>query len=118
MIGRLWRWSRGRRRPPRGCRACGVCCEVFADALSASGQDLLRWRAQGRLDLLARVGAGRELWVDPSNGERESTCPFLGRTGPDGALCAIHDTKPDLCRRYPTPAHGSRCLLGARFDGS
>lgn len=104
-------------RVPAGCRACGVCCEVFAEALSACEEDLARWRTQGRLDLLGRVGPGAQLWVDPATGEREPACPFLDRRGHDRALCAIHDTKPALCRRYPTPVHGSRCVLGNRFDG-
>ncbi|MBI5017625.1 MAG: YkgJ family cysteine cluster protein [Deltaproteobacteria bacterium] len=117
-IGKLWRqlWARKAPRSRRGCRACGVCCEVFAEALSACPEDLERWRAQGRRDLLARVGSGGELWTDPETGLREPACPFLSRSGPDRALCGIHDTKPELCRRYPSPVHGSRCLLGTRFD--
>jgi Fe-S-cluster containining protein len=93
-----------------------VCCEVLGDALQACAPDLTRWLSEGRLDLLARVGPGGELWVDPATGEREPACPFLDRLGRDRARCAIHHTKPDICRRYPTAAHGSRCLLGTRFD--
>lgn len=106
-----------RLRPARrverdGCRACGVCCEVYAGTLTASPADLERWRAEGRADLLALVGEGGAIWVDPATGQRPERCPFLRRTGPEAALCGIHSTKPELCRAYPTAAHRHRCVRG------
>ena len=90
---------------------------MYGHALRASEEDLVRWRAEGRYDLLLRVGKGGDLWLDPSTGEHLEDCPFLRRTGPDDARCRIHATKPELCRDYPTAAHGRRCVCGVRFDG-
>lgn len=95
-----------------GCLQCGRCCESFGGHLHASRADLERWRELGREDLLRRVTAIGWLWLDPETGEMEERCPFLERTGPDTARCAIHDVKPDICRDYPTLAHGRRCLRG------
>lgn len=112
------------RRRPRGaggastqCRACGLCCEEFGDTLAAEEEDLARWRAEGRRDLLARVGEGGALWVDPQTGRELEYCPFLARTGAGASLCAIHETKPAMCRAYPDDAHGSHCAAGIRFGG-
>jgi Fe-S-cluster containining protein len=52
------------------------------------------------------------IWLDPETGGLEERCPFLTATGPTTTLCAIHDVKPDICRDYPTLAHGRRCLRG------
>ena len=96
-----------------GCLRCGRCCDSFGGHLRASRRDLERWRALGREDLLARVEpATGWLWIDPATGRLEPACPFLERTGPDAARCAIQDVKPDLCRDYPTLAHGWRCPRG------
>lgn len=100
--------------PPPGkhCRGCGRCCEAFGGHLQASKADLERWRKLGREDLLRRVSPIGWLWIDPATGEFEPSCPFLERTDPEHAFCAIHDIKPDVCRDYPTLAHGRRCLSG------
>ena len=37
------------------CLCCGKCCEAFGGHLHASKQDVARWRAAGREDLLRRV---------------------------------------------------------------
>lgn len=66
----------------------------------------------GREDLLVRVNRLGWIWTDPQTGKPEPRCPFLLRTGPDAAHCAIHEIKPDICRAYPTLAHGRRCLRG------
>lgn len=94
------------------CLGCGRCCESFGGHLEASRADLARWRSLGRDDLLRRVSAIGWLWIDPATGKLEPSCPFLLRTGPDSAICAIHEVKPDICRDYPTLAHGHRCLRG------
>lgn len=100
----------------RGCRACGICCELYGHALRASASDLARWQGEGRHDLLLRVGADRRLWCDPATGAHLEDCPFLRRSPRQAALCRIHSTKPELCRDYPTVAHRSRCVCGVRFD--
>jgi Fe-S-cluster containining protein len=110
--------ERARRDSGRGCLGCGRCCDSFGGHLQASEADLARWRALGRDDLLARVSAIGWIWIDPATGSLEERCPFLVRTGPDAATCAIHDVKPDICRHYPTLAHGRRCLRGVFLSWS
>jgi Fe-S-cluster containining protein len=100
------------REPVRQCRGCGQCCEQFGGHLHASKRDIARWTALGRDDLLRRVSGIGWLWIDPETGTLEKACPFLERTDPDTALCTIHEIKPDICRDYPTLAHGRRCLRG------
>jgi Fe-S-cluster containining protein len=101
--------------PPRagGCLRCGRCCESFGGHLHVSKADLERWTRLGRDDLLRRVGpVSGWIWLDPQTGLLEESCPFLERTGPDTAICSIHEVKPDICRDFPTLAHGRRCLRG------
>lgn len=110
----------GRRFSPRlrdggVCANCGGCCERFAPTLLASVRDVARWRAEGRDDLLARMGVRGELWLNPATGERERVCPHLARAASGIANCLIHETKPEICRAYPGPIQGFRCLLGVRF---
>lgn len=114
MVKRLLGWLRGP-GGPAGCLACGVCCEYYAGTLEASAEDLARWRTQGREDLLARVGAEGEIWVEPATGVRLEACPFLERSGPERAVCGIHATKPRVCAAYPTPYHGLRCIRRVQF---
>jgi len=102
-------------RPARrtGCLRCGGCCESFGGHLLASRRDLTRWRREGREDILRRVGSVGWLWIDPGSGRPVTGgCPFLVRTSPEHTSCAIQETKPDMCREYPTLAHGKRCLRG------
>lgn len=108
-----------KRRPPvhGRCLACGICCELYGNTLAASPRDLARWAEEQRTDLLQRVGAGGELWVDPADGERLERCPFLERRNAEASICGIHATKPDICREYPTPVHAFRCVRGIRFPG-
>jgi Fe-S-cluster containining protein len=95
-----------------GCLRCGTCCASFGGHLSASKADLERWRRLGREDLLRRVSAIGWIWIDPRTGLLERACPFLRWIGPDRAACEIQDVKPDMCRDYPTMAHGRRCPRG------
>jgi len=95
-----------------GCLSCGDCCASFGGHLHVSRCDLERWRREGREDLLRMVNHLGWIWVDPDTGRRLEDCPFLTRTGPQTRICAIHETKPDICRDYPTLAHGKHCLHG------
>lgn len=88
---------------------------MYGHSLRAEPEDLERWQAEGRLDLLRRIGADGRIWKDPATGEPLEDCPFLRRTGPEAAQCRIHYTKPRMCRAYPTHAHGRRCLRGVQF---
>jgi len=102
-------------RDARGCLACGICCEMYGAELAASEADLARWRAEGRDDLLSMVGEGLSLWFDPGRGVWAEACPHLARSSDETALCSIHHTKPQMCREYPTPVHGDRCIRGRDF---
>jgi len=112
------RRSRARPAPAAACTGCGSCCEEFGATLAAEADDLARWQREGRQDLLARVGGGGALWVDPETGEDLTRCPFLEHTPEGASRCAIHPTKPDMCRAYPDRSHGFHCLLGTRFRAS
>lgn len=94
------------------CICCGKCCENFSGHLSTSKRDLERWRNEGRDDLLSRVNRLGWIWVDPETKEPLTKCPFIVKVEEEKAICAIQSTKPDICRDYPTLAHGHRCLSG------
>jgi Fe-S-cluster containining protein len=84
--------------------------------LHATPRDLQRWREAGRLDLLDRVNRLGWIWVDPQTRQPLTTCPHIDRSDPEHVRCAIHEIKPDMCRDYPTLAHGKRCLRGVFLD--
>ena len=101
----------GRKKQETRCLCCGDCCRAFGGHLNASRTDLERWRSQGRTDLLDRVNRLGWIWVDPETKQLQD-CPFLERTGPKTVCCGIYETRPAICRDYPTLAHGRRCLHG------
>jgi Fe-S-cluster containining protein len=94
------------------CVQCGQCCESFGGHLRASPHDLKRWREHGRQDLLDSANHLGWVWVDPVTKERVSPCPHIDRSDPEHVRCAIYADRPDMCRDYPTLAHGKRCLRG------
>lgn len=88
------------------CTRCGKCCfdEAYMGTLSATQEDIDRWQAEGRDDILqyvAMVSAGvYDLWV--KDGEEYLRCPFLGKDrGKATYHCRIHETRPAVCRAYP-----------------
>ena len=105
--------------PPKGfeCARCGNCCKV-RDAYCTSGDpdDIKRWKAEGRNDILAWVEmistgkdtVGYDLWVDPETREDVDSCHWYDEdpaTG--GSICLIQNTKPKHCREYPKSfSHG------------
>ncbi len=117
-MARLARWFKGvgtfieSVRRPGGCRSCGLCCELFGGTLRANDADLERWRREGRDDLLRLVSPVGRIWIDPDRGRPLDRCPFLTPAEPAGARCAIHDTKPGICRAYPGLALGRQCVRG------
>ncbi len=101
-----------------GCYACGRCCEAFGGILHASERDLKRWQESGRKDLLAYAGETGWLWLDPESKKRLHRCPFLQHSDDERVLCAIHETKPDICRAYPSEAVGRQCVSEVYFPVS
>lgn len=98
------------------CRACGVCCDLYGHTLRAAADDLLRWQAQGRSDLLRWVGPDGALWWAEDGAARLDHCPFFFWHNA-GGVCGVHDTKPAECRGYPTRLHGFRCVMAVQFSG-
>ena len=94
------------------CLCCGECCESFGGHLHASEHDMERWRREGREDLLSRVNRLGWIWVVPDTKETQDRCPFIVKISEQQSICGIQETKPDICRAYPTLAHGRRCLRG------
>jgi len=95
-----------------GCLCCGECCKSFGGHLHAYKHDLDRWQREGRDDLLRRVNRLGWIWVDPETKELEEQCPFIQKINVEQSICAIQDTKPDMCRDYPPLDRGRRCLRG------
>lgn len=95
----------------KACTQCGRCCTNpgFMGSLSASGADVLRWREEGREDILAwvaQLGEGDDpwgdLWISPRTGEEAHRCPFVRKVrGQEKYNCTIYETRPETCRRYP-----------------
>jgi Fe-S-cluster containining protein len=77
------------------CASChpDKCCTRF---LWVSAEDVGRWKAEGRSDILAhirqRVVEGKTIYEVISPGK---SCYFM-----DGGWCSIHDTKPVVCRNF------------------
>ena len=112
-IGALW--SR-KERPRQKCRECGRCCDLYGGNLRASNGDIERWGREGRAELLSRVGRLGWIWTNPDSGRLFNSCPYLIGTPPHGGRCQIHETKPEMCRAYPTLAHDRRCVSGVVFQ--
>ena len=88
----------------KSCTQCGKCCtnESFMGTLSASYEDVERWEVEGRDDILAWESA-YDLWISPRTGYEASRCPFVRKVrGQEKYKCMIYDTRPEVCRQYPT----------------
>ncbi len=56
------------------------------------------------------TGEERRVWIDPDKKDlylaqdigksRPMACPFLRERSSGSAICTVHYTRPDLCRRY------------------
>ena len=117
--------------PPKGfqCEQCGHCCLQLNDAYvnSAYEDDIVRWREEGRDDILRCVQAipswdiplVLDLWVNPRTGEDVQRCPWLRRLPhTNKCMCRIHDTKPKHCRDFPkTRCHAQKagCPAGQKL---
>lgn len=92
------------------CMQCGHCCREVSGAFStcAEPEDVDRWEAEGRFDILEWVDLSlrdqglMDLWFDPITGDEATRCPWLRKVPrQDRYRCRIHDTKPRHCREYP-----------------
>lgn len=85
------------------CNGCGKCCtnEYFMGTLTASSEDINRWTREGRDDILRFVKSG-DLWID-DNGREYFRCPFVRKNrGKSTYRCTIYETRPEVCRNYPS----------------
>jgi Fe-S-cluster containining protein len=92
------------------CRQCGHCCRSLSYRDSLTADDVARFKAAGREDLLAWVGVARSsdggqgyrIWMLPGTNRLAAVCPFLKRGASNHRwVCAIQEVKPDFCRHYP-----------------
>jgi Fe-S-cluster containining protein len=98
------------------CIQCGRCCRSLDYHTGVTDKDVVRWKSQGRDDILEWVAGIREdgsstgyrIWITPGTSQVADVCPFLIlKEGSNRWQCAIHDVKPGICREYPaTRKHG------------
>jgi Fe-S-cluster containining protein len=69
-------------------------------SLSATDEDVARWKREGRDDILRFVWMN-DLWVE-ADGKEWERCPFVRKiAGTKRYNCRIYDTRPQVCRDYP-----------------
>jgi Fe-S-cluster containining protein len=92
------------------CNGCGKCClnSGYMGSLTASKEDVRRWKKEERYDILKYVTeifpGLYDLWV--KDGEESSRCPFVRkRPNQQTYRCTIYETRPEVCRLYPQSAH-------------
>ena len=99
------------------CRQCGQCCRDLDYHAEVTDEDVARWRALGRDDILDWVGVtGRpdggetyQIWVTPGANRFAAPCPFLRKVPTSNRwVCRIHDVKPRICRNYPVSRKHAR----------
>ncbi len=92
------------------CRQCGHCCQSLDYHHEVTAEDVTRWQALGRTDILEWVGVFKgedqrtvyQIWVTPGTRRLADTCPFLKKDlFAKRWFCRIHDAKPKICRQYP-----------------
>jgi len=75
--------------------------------------DILRWKKEGRYDILSRVRERNVLWsgdrMVSASGKRLKNCIYLCRDG-SSFLCEIYNTRPLVCRNY-IPGSSELCPL-------
>ena len=102
--------SKPRLPPGSPCTNCGKCCTNpnFMGSLSATAEDVRRWRRERRYDIL-RFEDGGDLWID-EKGEERLRCPFVRKVrNQPRYLCTIYETRPQVCRDYEPWAPNSIC---------
>jgi Fe-S-cluster containining protein len=85
------------------CRRCGRCC--LADfAAYVTDDDIRRWKAEGRDDILYILKKEHGTWegdhlVSADSGNPLHGCPFFAFDGKEFG-CGIYETRPATCRKY------------------
>ncbi|MFA5179768.1 MAG: YkgJ family cysteine cluster protein [Syntrophales bacterium] len=93
------------------CHCCGKCC--LADFIAyVRDEDILRWKKEGRTDILSVIENEHAMWVGDHlisavDGRYLHGCPFL-TWEKDRSACSIYETRPAVCRNY-VPASSEIC---------
>ena len=89
--------------------------------LKATGEDVKRWRREGRQDILRfadvlgpRNDPWADLWIDGQALDHRNLerfrCPFVRKVrGQPRYLCTVYETRPQVCRDYEPWAPDSIC---------
>jgi Fe-S-cluster containining protein len=81
------------------CLACGACCRQASDGrILVPEQDLVRWRRQGRTDLLDQLVPGHFGEMAFAFTE-DGACVHLGTTASPNA-CSIYPDRGTTCRDF------------------
>ena len=81
------------------CLTCGVCCRTGSDGrILISAEDLTRWKALGRDDLVAKVQPGHFGEVAFATDD-QGACVHLG-TDESPNACQIYPIRGTTCRDF------------------
>jgi Fe-S-cluster containining protein len=92
---------------PSLCTRCGKCClnDDYMSTLSFDRTDVARWRKQGARTFCSTSGRSfreYDAWIKP-DGSDCTRCPFARKdAGAATHKCRIYDTRPQVCRDYPS----------------
>lgn len=94
------------------CLTCGVCCRTGADGrILIPEEDLTRWKAMGREDLVAKVQPGHFGLVAFATDDA-GACVHLG-TDQSPNACQIYEIRGTTCREFE---RGSKQCLEFRRE--
>ncbi len=101
------------------CKRCGNCCRDFCIDLHVGGvtdyefTEYMRW-LEAHVGVKAHIKdfKGRDVELQIS-----SPCKYLVDNEDGTYSCAIHENKPDICKRYPEEDYGDEISrkCGYRF---
>lgn len=81
------------------CLACGVCCRQASDGrILVPAEDLVRWRRQGREDLVAQLVPGHFGELAFAYTEA-GACVHLG-TAASPHACSIYEDRGTTCHEF------------------
>ena len=88
------------------CLKCGACC--CDNRVELEAEDLARFKAGGRDDLLRRVSRQRGKLLLPLAATKDKPCVHLKKR-----KCTIYELRPNLCRDFPV---GTENCLSSREE--
>jgi Fe-S-cluster containining protein len=84
---------------PLDCLACGACCRQGSDGrILVPAEDIVRWRRQGRLDLVAALQPGHFGELAFATTEA-GACVHLG-TAESRHACRIYEDRGTTCHEF------------------